>query len=175
MSRFSIAVMLAAALGWAPALVAEQEACENDAGGNKLPVSLNDVMVSLVNHSADPIWVAAWKEPSSERQWRDLERLAYQLEIAGKLLTIPGTGPNDVAWASDPAWQAYSLSLSQIGERAVAAVSSRDKAAISAVGDDLVALCEACHIDFKPAEPTGGKYGELSPTAQDFEDDKAGE
>ncbi len=28
----------------------------------RLPVSLNDVMVALVNEAADPLWVAAWKQ-----------------------------------------------------------------------------------------------------------------
>ena len=134
-----------------------------------LPVSLNDVMVSLVNHSADPIWVAAWNPPESEKEWRELERRAYQIEIAGKLLSIPGTGPHDKDWAADPAWQVFSKRLSEVGKEAVTAISAKDMKGISSAGDDLVEVCEGCHIAFKPDEPTGGKYGELSPTEKDLE------
>ena len=135
-----------------------------------LPVSLNEVMVALVNHSADPIWVAAWKNPQSEEDWRELERLAYQIEIAGLLLTMPGTGPMDREWVTKPGWQRLSIRLSQVGKDAVAAARTKDLEAISKVGDELVEVCEACHIAFKPAQPTGGKYGELSPTEADLAD-----
>jgi hypothetical protein len=64
-------------------------------------------MVALVNHAADPIWVAAWRSPESDSDWRNLERMAVQLEVGGALLAIPGTGPNDQEWVADPAWQAW--------------------------------------------------------------------
>ena len=55
--------------------------------------------------------------------------------------------------------------------RSWAAVSARDMKAISASGDEIVEICEGCHIAFKPDLPTGGKFGELSPTTKDFEED----
>lgn len=136
----------------------------------QLPVSLNEVMVALVNHAADPIWMAAWRNPENDKDWRNLERMAYQLEVAGAILVIPGTGPHDAAWAQDPVWRQWSRRLRQTGEEAVQAVAARDLARISAVGDELVEICEGCHKAFKPAEPTGGKFGELSPTAVDIEE-----
>lgn len=137
----------------------------------RLPVSLNEVMVSLVNHAADPIWVAAWHNPQTDREWRELERLASQLEIAGALLKAPGTGEMDLEWVNSDVWLAWADELRRAGQLAVAAVESREIAQVSAAGDRIVEVCEGCHIDFKPAEPTEGKYGELSPTAADFEDE----
>ena len=58
----------------------------------RLPVSLNEVMVAMVNNAADPIWMAAWKNPETDADWRALERQAYQLELAGSLIAFPGTG-----------------------------------------------------------------------------------
>lgn len=136
----------------------------------RLPVSHNEVMVALVNQSADPIWVAAWRNPQTEDDWRTLERLAYQLQIAGALLVMPGTGPNDDAWAADPAWREFANQLMNAGAGAVVAANSRDVDAISAAGDQIVEVCEGCHIAFKPEVPTGGIYGTSSPTAADFED-----
>ena len=70
------------------------EADERSASEMNLPVSLNEVMVAMVNNSADPIWQAAWRHPESDEVWRSLERNAYQLEIAGALLGRTGYGPN---------------------------------------------------------------------------------
>ena len=135
-----------------------------------LPVSLNTLMVALVNHAADPIWVAAWRNPETDRDWRELERMAIQLEVGGALLSIPGTGPNDSEWASNPTWQSWAVALQQTGADAVLAVRARDLDGVARVGDAIVEICEGCHIDFKPDLPTGGQFGELSPTAADFDE-----
>ena len=135
----------------------------------RLPVSLNSVMVALINQAADPIWVAAWRNPGSDADWRELERRAVQLELGGALLTVPGTGPLDDTWTNNPNWQKWAQQLREVGADAVTAVRSRDIDRITAVGDAVVAICEGCHMDFKLALPTGGEFGELSPTAGDFE------
>lgn len=133
-----------------------------------LPVSINEVMASLINHSADPIWVAAWRNPQSDRDWRELEHLARQLQLGGALLTIPGTGPVDEQWTSRREWQEYSQQLAASAGRAVNAARSRDVELIARAGDEIVDICESCHIDFKPDLPTMNIYGELSPTEDDF-------
>ena len=161
-------VLLLSACGQPQQLAQPQQPSETTA--LQLPVSHNEVMVALVNHAADPIWVAAWRHPESEREWRSLERLALQLQLAGALLEIPGTGPRDVAWAADPAWQSWAGKLRTVGNHAASAVATRDVERVATAGDEIVVVCEGCHMAFKPALPTGGQYGELSPTAQDFED-----
>ena len=135
-----------------------------------MPASLNEVMVAMVNNAADPIWQAAWRRPETDDTWRALERNAYQLEIAGALLTVPGTGPLDKDWTANPQWIFYSGRLKEAGRNARTAIIDRDIDAIKLAGDRLVEVCEGCHIALKPAEPTGGKFGELSPTGADFND-----
>jgi len=139
-------------------------------GESRLPVSLSTVMVALVNQAADPLWVAAWRRPKTERDWRNLGRLAVQLEVAGALLVIPGTGPMDEAWANNPDWQAWAGRLQQTGLDAVAAVEARDVTAVSDVGDRIVEVCEGCHRQFRPEVPIGGQRGEPSPDDEEFED-----
>lgn len=130
----------------------------------KLPISINEVMASLINHSADPIWVAAWQNPQTDRDWRELEHLARQLQVGGALLTIPGTGPVDEQWTNRAEWREYASGLSAAAGRAVNAARSRDVELIGRAGDEIVDICESCHIDFKPDLPTMNIYGELSPT-----------
>lgn len=134
----------------------------------RLPISINEVMASLINHSADPIWIAAWKNPQTDEDWRELEHLSRQLQLGGSLITIPGTGPVDTMWTGREAWQQYSMALAASAGRAVNAARSRDVELISRAGDEIVEICESCHIEFKPDLPTMNIYGELSPTADDL-------
>lgn len=155
------------AIGESPQLVGPVSAADSAA----LPVSLNTVMVALINHAADPIWVAAWRSPETDLDWRELERMAVQLEVGGALLKMPGIGPNDLEWATNPGWQAWATALQQAGAQASVAARDRDTEAIAGAGDRIVETCEGCHIEFKPDLPTGGQFGELSPNAADFDDD----
>ncbi|MEH6557291.1 MAG: hypothetical protein V7459_13050 [Oceanicoccus sp.] len=127
-----------------------------------LPVSYNDVMVALVNEAADPIWRAAWKTPETDQDWRQLERRATQLKLAGILLSRPGNGPIDQQWSVRPEWNKWATQLMLAGNAAISAVESRSLEDVNRAGDMIVEVCEGCHIDFKPSLPTGGKYGELS-------------
>ena len=135
----------------------------------RLPISINEVMASLINHSADPIWLASWNNPQTENDWRELEHLSRQLQVGGALLTIPGTGPVDQMWTNRQDWQRYSMALSESAGRAVNAARTKDVELIKRAGDEIVDICEGCHIDFKPDLPTMNIYGELSPTADDID------
>jgi hypothetical protein len=130
---------------------------------SRLPISLNEVMVALVNQAADPLWAATWNNPQSDRDWRELERLAYQVQLGGVMLSIPGTGPYDDEWTADSRWQELSQQLARDGAAAVRVVRNRDLDSMGLVGSDLVDTCEACHRIFKPDLPTMGQFGELSP------------
>lgn len=133
----------------------------------RLPISINEVMASLINHAADPIWAAAWRNPQTEREWRELEHLARQLQVGGALLAIPGRGPLDEEWTSNSDWGGYAADLSAAAGRAVDAARGRNAQQVAAAGDQIVEICEGCHIDFKPDLPTMNIYGELSPLPSD--------
>jgi hypothetical protein len=136
--------------------------------GLQLPVSINEVMVALVNDAADPIWVAAWNPPETDAQWRELERRAYQLQLGGSLIAYPGTGGLDHKWTAKPPWRRWANKLRDAAGEAIVGVQARDLEQISVAGDHIVETCEGCHQAFKLDFPTGGKYGELSPTADDL-------
>ena len=161
---FPITLLRIATLSASLALLSGCAPQNDEADEFRLPISINEVMASLINHAADPIWIAAWRNPQSEQDWRELEHLARQLQLGGMLLTIPGTGPVDTMWTGRESWREYSRQLSASAGRAVNAARSRDVELIARAGDEIVAICESCHIDFKPDLPTMNIYGELSPT-----------
>ena len=61
-----------------------------------LPVSLNAVMVALVDHASEPLWLDAYEPPTTEEGWRAAEHHAYQMAVGGKLIQLAGTGPNSI-------------------------------------------------------------------------------
>lgn len=123
-----------------------------------LPISLNAVMVALVDHASEPLWLDAYEPPTTDQGWRDAEHHAYQMAVGGKLIQLAGTGPNDAAWVGAANWIRMSDEMSAAGMDALAAAKARNVALLNAAGDRLVASCESCHIEYKLGLPSMGIY-----------------
>ncbi len=124
----------------------------------KLPVSINATMVALVDHASEPLWVDAYVAPTTEARWQEAQYNAYQLAVAGKLIQLEGTGPNDAVWVADPTWKAIAEELSAAGMDALSAAKATDVALLDKAGSRIVAACEDCHKKFKPDLPTMGLF-----------------
>ncbi len=61
------------------------------------------------------------------------------------------------------------MQLSDAAGWAINAARSKDIELVSRADDEIVDICESCHIDFKPELPTMNIYGELSPAAHTVE------
>lgn len=123
-----------------------------------LPVSLNAVMVALVDHASEPLRVDAYEPPTTDTGWREAEYNAYQMAIAAKLIQLPALGPNDADWVVEPKWAPIADEMSAAGLDALKAAQARDVAALDLAGDRLVAACETCHKEFKPNLASMGLY-----------------
>lgn len=124
----------------------------------KLPVSINEVMVALVDHASEPLWLDSYTAPKTDGRWLEAEYNAYQLAISGKLIQLAGSGPNDAEWVADPQWQTMADELSDAGMQALNAAKAKDVNMLNTSGDRLVAACEACHKQFKPGLTSMGVY-----------------
>jgi hypothetical protein len=123
-----------------------------------LPVSINAVMVALVDHASEPLWLDAYDPPNSPARWSEAEYNAYQMAVSGKLIQLSGTGPNDADWVADPEWRAFADEMSAAGMDALKAAQTKDVNALNVAGDRLVASCESCHKKFKPGLTSMGIY-----------------
>lgn len=135
-------------------------ACSDPGGGagtsgqaGSLPVSTVEVMESLINHSADPLFAVSWGSPRTEEEWVELEQMARQLQLGGALLPVPGTGALDGEWTSDAAFADYAAQLSAAAGRALDAAQSRREQQLQQVGTEITAVCNGCHRDFAPDLP----------------------
>ena len=123
-----------------------------------LPISLNAVMVALVDHASEPLWLDAYEPPATEARWLEAEYNAYQMAVSGKLIQLAGTGPNDADWVADSEWIRMSDEMTAAGMDALNAAKARNVAMLNTAGDRLVASCESCHQKFKPGLTSMGIY-----------------
>ena len=121
-------------------------------------VSINAVMVALVDHAAHNLWSVeqADRTPKTDEDWRVVEEHAVQMAAAGPAITVGGTGTSDSVWVMAPSWHGYAQRMSDAGAAALAAAKARNMDALVAANGQLVESCEACHKEFKPDLPTEG-------------------
>ncbi len=123
-----------------------------------LGVSINAVMVGLVDHASHVIWDAATpeKSPKNDKAWEEIQHHATQLAAAGSVIALAGTGKSDAAWVKNPEWKRLSQELADSGVAAGNAARDKNVKALSEAGDKLVTTCESCHKLYKGDLPTEG-------------------
>jgi hypothetical protein len=124
----------------------------------KPEVSINEVMVALVDHAGHNLWDVEQegKAPKSDADWRNVWEHAVQIAAAGPAITVGGTGPNDAGWVKSPSWHTYAQRMSDAGVAARNAATSKNFKALVTANSQLVETCENCHKEFKPDMPTEG-------------------
>jgi cytochrome c556 len=122
------------------------------------PVSINAEMVTIVDHAGHQLWDVErpGNAPKTDAAWANLEEHATQLAAAGALVSLAGTGINDVVWTGSAGWQKWSRAMSDAGLAAIRASQEKNMDALVAANGQLVEACEGCHREFKPALPSEG-------------------
>ncbi len=112
-------------------------------------VSLNEMMVYIVDVHSNELWDAAMVAPKNDAQWAQLRRAAVMLAASGSLTKISGNGPNDQRWTQQTDWIKHSQAMSDAGLALKSAVEAKDVVALSKAGDQLVVSCITCHREYK--------------------------
>jgi hypothetical protein len=121
-------------------------------------VSVNALMVALVDHASHELWNVETEggAPKSDKEWREVEHHATQLAGAGTLIAVGGTGKADPGWALLPNWRKHSQHLNEAGLAALSAARAKNLEALVKANGQLVEVCESCHQEYKPDLPTEG-------------------
>ncbi len=124
----------------------------------KSPVSINAVMVRLVDHASHELWNVEREghQPKTDADWANVEHHATQVAASGALIGLEGTGTNDRDWVSREEWQRLAKAVSDAGAAALTAAQAKDLTALVTANGQLVESCEACHKEFKPDLPSEG-------------------
>lgn len=122
------------------------------------PVSINAEMVSVVDHAGHGLWDVEreGKEPKTQGDWEIVAEHAIQMAAAGTLITLPGTGPNDLTLTQQPDWKKWSHAMSDAGMAAFKATENKDMKALVEANSQLAEVCEGCHKQYKPVLPSEG-------------------
>jgi cytochrome c556 len=153
------ALFLSACSGPAPQQAAPPPAAVAQAAMTAKPeVSINEVMVALVDHAGHNLWDVEkeGKAPKTDADWQNVWEHAVQIVAAGPAITVGGTGPSDAVWVKSPSWHTYAQRMSDAGVAARNAAKSKNFDALVTANGQLVDSCEGCHKEFKPALPTEG-------------------
>ena len=148
---FLSGALLASACSTGPATQAPITA-QQEAGGYKPVVTLNEIMVNIVDPHSHEIWDATAnpaKAPKTDEDWRNVRHAAVTLAAGGSLTSMSGNGPKDQAWRSQKDWGQLSQAVSDAGLAATQAVRNRNVAALSKAGDQLLQACLNCHKEYK--------------------------
>lgn len=133
----------------------------------EMQTSINAIMVAMIDWSAHEIWEAANADILTGRNWLTTKQYAIELLAASTLVSLGGTGREDMTWVRDLTWQVWTAQMINESQRALQAIEIQDKARLRAAAEQLVIICEGCHAAFKPDVPTEGilhvphhEYGE---------------
>ena len=122
-----------------------------------LGLTINEVMVALVDFAADGVWrPPAQGAPMTDTQWLLAEQDAKNLIASASLITMPGTGANDEEWVTHDDWRRWSADMLEASQQALSAIEARDQERLLLVGDRLVEICQECHQQYKPGLPSMG-------------------
>ena len=111
----------------------------------KPDVTLNQMMVSIVDHNSHFVWDAAVRMPKTAAEWETLEAAAVTLAAGGSLTMVSGNGPEDQKWTQQEDWAKHSQALADAGLVTLRAVQSKDTEGLQKAGDQLLLSCLACH------------------------------
>lgn len=121
-------------------------------------VSVNAMMVDLVDHAGHNLWEAEreGKAPKRDADWANIEEHAVQLVAAASAITVGGSGPNDTVWIDTPSWRGHARKMADAAAEAVSAAQAKKLDGLVAANGKLVESCEGCHKEFKPSLPSEG-------------------
>ena len=115
---------------------------------NQPESSINELMLDVVTPATNTLWGVA--DPQTDADWNVFVVAASQVIAAGEQIKRGGSGPDDMTWAADPAWQAFADTLIGAAIDARDAASAKNLDALFEANDVLYPPCEECHIQFHP-------------------------
>jgi hypothetical protein len=139
--------------------------------------TIKDIMLSIVDPSADAVWLSVTTvqssagtvdtAPKNDEEWQKVRQGAVALTEAANLLMMPGrhvARPGEKSEApgvelepsemeelitKDPAsWQMRARNLHDAGVAVLSAIDARDSQKVFEIGEQIEVACESCHRQY---------------------------
>jgi hypothetical protein len=109
-----------------------------------LRAPIRGVMAGIVDFSAQGVFETTTSEaPPSMQDWLAAGLATTNLIGASSLISLPGTGRNDAAWASDPVYRIWAEAMQAASINVGNAVMCKNRSAILPAADQLATSCHA--------------------------------
>jgi hypothetical protein len=106
--------------------------------------SMSELMVKIIYPTSDALFYIDSRTPTTDAEWNVLEGQALMLAESANLLMMPGRARDQKQWMAD------AKLMLDAGALAVKAAKAKDATAISALSDQLLESCTACHKHYRP-------------------------
>ncbi len=116
--------------------------------------TMSDLMVKIIYPTSDALFYIESRTPKTDAEWAALEGQALMLAESANLLMMPGRARDQKQWMAD------AKLMLDAGAAAVTAAKAKDVEAISALSDQLLESCTACHRHYRP------NYGKPKPPGE---------
>jgi hypothetical protein len=117
------------------------------------PMAMHAVMVNVVNPAANTIWANRHADKLSEQDWRRLNDAVAALTSTVATISRGGPGLDEQKRSRAGYWKEWTGKFSATVLSTKRAVDGRNRAALTAAGDNLVEVCEGCHMAVARAAP----------------------
>ena len=146
-TRWGTAVIVAAGVAGALAAAAWSA---HQAFAAPAPANIKAFMVDTVGPSTAPIWNFGYADRITDEDWADIQRSAAVLVAAVPAITSGGPVASEQERAKSPLWQDWIAKMSTEATAAKTAADAKNQMGLQVAGDNLVEICEGCHMAFDP-------------------------
>jgi cytochrome c556 len=122
------------------------------AGEARAPASyMYILMVNMIGPAANSVSKAAEAQALNDQEWERVKQMTARLNESAAAVSAGGTTAEDIRRANSSEWKAWAVQFGQAVSRVANAAERKDRTALVAANDDLVAACEGCHVAFPQA------------------------
>ena len=111
------------------------------------------LMVNMVGPAANSLARVAGKQEMNDQDCARVKEMVARLNDSSAALAIGGNSSAEEERAISPEWKAWSARFTASVSSTAEAAERKDRAALLAANDALVAACEGCHTAFPSAAP----------------------
>jgi cytochrome c556 len=111
------------------------------------------LMVNMVGPAANSLARIAGKQEMSDQDWTRVKEMVARLNDSSASVATGGNSAAEEERARSPEWKAWSARFTATVSSTAEAAERKDRTALLAANDALVAACEGCHTAFPPAAP----------------------
>jgi len=111
------------------------------------------LMVNMVGPAANSLARVADKQEMSDQDWTRVKEMVATLNDSTVAVATGGNSSAEEERARSPEWKAWSARFTATVSYSAEAAERKDRTALLAANDALVAACEGCHTAFPAAAP----------------------